>query len=241
MSETTAYYQPRTYITMNTTTLHRVAIGSIAVFVSAFASVTFVLFTPERTHAASFTPLSNQLAVGMSGQNVTTLQTLLATDPNVYPQALVTGYYGQLTANAVSQFQIGYGLPPVGRVGPQTLALINQLIANGNTTVDVSAPSVSNLRTITTQTSATITWSTNEQAFGSVHYDSVPISTMETSSVHQEPQTSGTLTAEILPGVSHNITIMGLVPGQTYYFSTESRDLTGNVTLTLSQPFVTIL
>ena len=38
-----------------------------------------------------------------------------------------TGYYGDLTAGAVTKFQIDFGLKPDGIVGPKTRALLFQM------------------------------------------------------------------------------------------------------------------
>jgi hypothetical protein len=224
---------------MNTNTVRSMVAGPLMVFAGAFIAAILLLLSPAASRAAGLAALAGQLGIGSQGASVTTLQTLLATDPNAYPQGLVTGYYGPLTEKAVANFQIGYGLPGVGNVGPRTLALINQLIANGNTSIDITAPLVSNMQVATTPTTATITWSTNEQVAGSVHYDVVPIVSQEVSTAHQDPQTSGTLIREQTMGQSHSLTITGLLANHTYYFSTESRDVTGNVTVTRSQSFAT--
>ncbi len=75
--------------------------------------------------------LLRQLREGMTGEDVTLLQQILATDPDVYPEGLVTGYFGPLTRNAVKRFQKIAGLDQVGLVGPQTLSRINQLLTEG--------------------------------------------------------------------------------------------------------------
>jgi peptidoglycan hydrolase-like protein with peptidoglycan-binding domain len=46
----------------------------------------------------------------------------------VYPERLVTGYFGNLTKSAVSRFQELNGLAAVGRVGPLTLKKLNELL-----------------------------------------------------------------------------------------------------------------
>ncbi len=74
---------------------------------------------------ASADTLSMQLDPGMSGSQVSALQTFLATDSRIYPEALVTGFYGPLTTAAVKRYQTTFGISPVGRVGPATLASIN--------------------------------------------------------------------------------------------------------------------
>jgi peptidoglycan hydrolase-like protein with peptidoglycan-binding domain len=72
-----------------------------------------------------------QLREGMTGEDVKLLQEILATDPDIYPEGLITGYYGNLTKNAVKRFQKVAGLEQVGNVGPQTLSKLNELLAAG--------------------------------------------------------------------------------------------------------------
>ena len=72
-----------------------------------------------------------QLRKGMSGDDVTLLQEMLATDPEIYPEALVTGYFGNLTEKAVKRFQKAADVEQVGLVGPKTLAKINELLEEG--------------------------------------------------------------------------------------------------------------
>lgn len=75
--------------------------------------------------------LERQLVVGSRGEDVRLLQELLASDPSIYPEGLVTGYFGPLTSRAVSRIQARTGLEQVGVVGPQTLGKINQLLEEG--------------------------------------------------------------------------------------------------------------
>ena len=75
------------------------------------------------------------LVRGASGSDVSDLQAFLASDPEIYPEGLATGYFGQLTERAVQRFQAkhamvfsgssvttGYGL-----LGPKTRAKIIEL------------------------------------------------------------------------------------------------------------------
>ncbi len=75
--------------------------------------------------------LIRNLKSGMSGDDVKTLQELLATDSDVYPEGLITGYYGKLTEKAVKKLQNKFCLDRVGSVGPKTLAKINELLREG--------------------------------------------------------------------------------------------------------------
>lgn len=64
---------------------------------------------------------------GMRNQSVTDLQTYLnfiAQNISEIPLIPITGYYGEQTENAVSEFQRLYGIPVSGSVGPVTWAQI---------------------------------------------------------------------------------------------------------------------
>lgn len=75
--------------------------------------------------------LTRQLQEGMRGDDVKILQQALATDPEIYPEGLVTGYFGSLTREAVRRFQERAGIEQVGRVGPQTLWRVNEILNEG--------------------------------------------------------------------------------------------------------------
>ncbi len=77
------------------------------------------------------------LRVGMNNQDVTKLQTFLSRDTSLYPEGLVTGYFGPLTEQAAIRFQEKYAneiLKPLGLnhgtgiVGSATLRKLNELV-----------------------------------------------------------------------------------------------------------------
>lgn len=72
--------------------------------------------------------LLSTLGLGSKGKDVKTLQAILAADPEIYPQGMITGYYGALTAKAVKQFQKKHGLSQVGNVGKKTLEKLNEFL-----------------------------------------------------------------------------------------------------------------
>lgn len=72
------------------------------------------------------TELADLLKEGSTGENVKVLQALLAADPELYPEGLITGYYGRLTAVAVKRFQKKHAFEQVGHVGPKTLKKLNE-------------------------------------------------------------------------------------------------------------------
>ena len=75
--------------------------------------------------------IARQLDIGARGKDVRLLQEVLASDPEIYPEGLVTGYFGPLTYGAVKNFQKKMGVENVGRVGPKTMAKINELLEEG--------------------------------------------------------------------------------------------------------------
>jgi peptidoglycan hydrolase-like protein with peptidoglycan-binding domain len=72
------------------------------------------------------------LGKGSTGEEVRKLQEILSKDKNIYPEGLITGYYGNLTEKAVRKYQIQYNIalendPGYGYVGPKTRAMLNQI------------------------------------------------------------------------------------------------------------------
>ncbi len=61
------------------------------------------------------------LRFGAKGNGVKILQIVLAADPSVYPEGVISGYFGTLTQNALKRYQKKYGLEQVGYIGPKTL------------------------------------------------------------------------------------------------------------------------
>ncbi|MFA5746963.1 MAG: peptidoglycan-binding domain-containing protein [Candidatus Paceibacterota bacterium] len=75
--------------------------------------------------------IKNQLKQGVSSEDVRLLQEFLASDPEIYPEGKITGYFGQATKKAVQRFQRKFCISAVGNVGPQTMQKINELLAEG--------------------------------------------------------------------------------------------------------------
>ncbi len=77
--------------------------------------------------------LTQQLAVGSRGAEVTALQNFLQGNGYTIP-AGPTGYFGAQTKAAVLAFQAAKGIAQVGQVGPQTRAAINAMMGGTTTT-----------------------------------------------------------------------------------------------------------
>lgn len=67
----------------------------------------------------------SDLGPGASGTDVSLLQQALATDPSLYPQGAITGFFGAQTAEAVRRFQASQNIPVTGTVGPLTRQKLN--------------------------------------------------------------------------------------------------------------------
>lgn len=78
---------------------------------------------------SSATPkITSTLKTGMRSSEVSLLQEMLAKDPTIYPEGLITGYFGTATQRAVKKFQTKYQITPVsGIVGPLTKAKLDEV------------------------------------------------------------------------------------------------------------------
>jgi len=87
-----------------------------------------------QTGSADSANFTRSLRGGMSGSDVSRLQELLARDSEVYPEGLVTGYFGLLTEAAVQRFQLKHGIVTAGNAGygwfgPRTTAKLLKLFS----------------------------------------------------------------------------------------------------------------
>lgn len=206
---------------------------SLVTFITtSFMALMFVM--PFNVNAAM---LTQELDFGMTNSDVTSLQTFLAGDTTIYPEGIVTGYFGGLTKTAVTRFQTVNGLSAVGRVGPQTLTLINSQMnsggssnnsgSTGNIGGDIWAPVMYPQAVVVNGNSVNISWNTNEASKGRVMYG-----------------TSWPFLFEFAPSVStnvfsssSNVNITGLQSNRLYYYVLESIDGSGNTTYTLNNTF----
>jgi peptidoglycan hydrolase-like protein with peptidoglycan-binding domain len=186
-------------------------------------------------HAAS---LSTQMGIGARGADVTTLQTYLAANSDLYPEGLITGYFGVLTQAAVQRFQAAQGIVSsgtpattgYGRVGPTTLARLNQLM--GSTGDHAVVPVLGAPNVQYGRTGATVSWNTNELTQGQVYFDTVSIRADEATGPHQQPYVSGTLVSDTSMQTSHVVTLSNLHPDTTYFYLVRAIDSDGNITIT---------
>lgn len=179
--------------------------------------------------------ITRQLEVGSKGADVSSLQTFLAKDITLYPQGLITGYFGYLTKSAVSNFQSRNNLPAVGRIGPMTLPVLNAQMAGVG--IDENAPSIMNTSATTAKNSAVITWFTDENAKGLVYYSTNPLVTFERTNSVDVSGVAVMTDANFRTGQS--VTIPNLTANTRYYYMVYVTDQSGNVSVTMQTSFVT--
>jgi hypothetical protein len=212
---------------INASSISFLSIGFLSL--ALFATLT----VPQKSEAA----LTSNMGIGSTGGDVTELQQFLATNWAIYPEAIVSGYFGGLTRSAVTQYQAAFDIDQVGVVGPTTRASINSIMSSGFG-LDTKAPIVTNAAVQTSNNSATISWSTSEIARGQVFYDTSYISANEATGHAQLPYISGTLVSGT-SGYSQSITVSNLSNNTQYYYVTRSIDNSGNVTMSSVRTFKT--
>jgi peptidoglycan hydrolase-like protein with peptidoglycan-binding domain len=187
--------------------------------------------------------LTRQLQLGMSGADISTLQAYLAQDRTIYPQGLVTGYFGFLTKSAVANFQSHNGISPVGRVGPQTLAFINSIWLNGNNnnnnTNNYQAV-IGQLSLSTSNNQVNISWNTSVETTAAVYYSTSPLTLTEATDSSPFMISGGS--AVVVNSdlrTSHSGSITGLSPNTTYHYVVYVKDTQGNESITLPTTFRT--
>lgn len=227
------YYMPRSLI-LN---LKKIMKNNILKF-SLIVAVVAIIAVPALSYAQT---LTRQLEVGSTGSDVQALQSFLAQDSSLYPQGLVTSYYGFLTKAAVSNFQSRNGISAVGRVGPVTLPVLNFQMSqgmNGGTATGGQAPVITSVSIFTNSSSATIEWNTNESAKGVVYYSSNPL--ILTEYINSVTVSNGNAAmTDMVYRTSQSVSIQNLNNNTTYYYMVYTTDQTGNVSVTWPSTFRT--
>lgn len=123
---------------------------------------------------------------------------------------------------------------------------------NGTTTPpssgnDTTAPAISNIGSSPAQTSATVTWKTDEDATGKVYYGTTnPLNLSNASSVTESTANNnnnwfwwwaGGNTSSLKK--DHSVSLTGLTASTTYYFVIESKDKKNNTATSSQQSFTT--
>ena len=65
--------------------------------------------------------INSPLKYGSSGREVIILQSALSSDKNIYPEGIITGFFGKMTKNALITFQKKHGLEETGAMTLRTI------------------------------------------------------------------------------------------------------------------------
>lgn len=182
----------------------------------------------------AYNPITSSLDPGQTSANVTNLQTFFADNSAIYPEGLITGYFGGLTGKAVTRFQAEYGIAQAGRVGPITLNKINSLIATGGwTTADISGPAFYNVSRADSNTSSTFTFVTSENTIARVVYNTSPLMFNEGDINSNGFGSLGGMSVNSFSnmGTAHTVTLSNLQPNTVYYYTIIATDVHGNVSV----------
>lgn len=180
--------------------------------------------------------LTRQLQLGSRGADVSELQTFLAASASVYPQGLITGYFGSLTQAAVRRFQALNGISQVGRVGPQTLAVINSQMGGGMVSSGQASPGFTSVASVTTSGNvATVNVTTDVPTRATLYYGTSPLMMYEniTANPVTVSVTGGTaVSSNANLQTSHSIATLPLTSNTQYYYVVVVTDASGKVSLT---------
>lgn len=184
--------------------------------------------------------LTRELQLGMSGNDVSLVQTHLAKDNTIYPQGLVTGYFGSLTKSAVSNFQARNGIATVGRIGPVTLQALNAQMAGGGSVVigmGGIAPTISSVNVGASRNSAIVNWNTNQSAKGVVYVSPSPLVTYERE--HSVDVSGNVVMMDSNYRNTQSVSLTNLQPNTTYYYMIYTTNQFGDVSVTVPSAFLT--
>ncbi len=181
------------------------------------------------------------LKVGSKGGDVSTLQKFLASNKDIYPTGLVTGYFGNMTKEATKQFQLAYNLFADGIAGSITKNKVNNVISAGYG-IDIYGPRISNLSVVPVGRNVTITFNSNELAKAAIFYDVNGINfsnwSDETASL-DVPTISGTRNTDSTFSQNKQFTLNNLSANTTYYYMITATDASGNSSATWPVSFRT--
>lgn len=90
--------------------------------------------------------VQTELKLNSRGEEVKILQSALATDKEIYPEGVISGFFGTATEKAVKRFQNNYGLEETGAVDSATLSKFNEVF--GGQQVSVAPTTVSEPETV---------------------------------------------------------------------------------------------
>lgn len=72
--------------------------------------------------------IKDGLREGMTDADIEDIQELLATDPAIYPEGRITGFFGPMTKEAIKRFQTRHELAATGEINAETRELLEKYL-----------------------------------------------------------------------------------------------------------------
>ncbi len=217
-------------------------ISSVKSHTAAFllSVMAFAVLIGVPSIASAYSTLTRQLDIKDTGSDVTDVQTYLAKDSTLYPQGLVTGYFGTMTSTAVSRYQTRNGIQSVGRVGPVTLLALNKSMmgaSNDEMANGLASPEIYNTSVNTSRNGVNVSWGTDQQAQGLVFYSTSPL--QATESLNSVEVSGSTMATDRIFRNSQTVSIANLQSNTTYYYMVYVVNQNGGVSVTWPSTFQT--
>ena len=121
---------------------------------------------------------------------------------------------------------MGWGGALSGTTNPVGLTIEADTTVTADFSVDVTPPVITNVAVTAGETSATLTWDTDEAATSTVDYG-------ESTAYELGPVQS------TVPVTAHGVTLVGLTPATTYHYQVTVADAAGNLSSTSDATFTT--
>ena len=121
---------------------------------------------------------------------------------------------------------MGWGGALSGTTNPVGLTIEADTTVTADFSVDVTPPVITNVTVTAGETSATLTWDTDEAATSTVDYG-------ESTAYELGPVQS------TVPVTAHGVTLVGLTPATTYHYQVTVADAAGNLGSTTDATFTT--
>ena len=158
--------------------------------------------------------ITKELYKGVSGNEVKEVQKFLKQFSEIYPEGLVTGYYGPLTEKAVKKFQEREGLAATGKIDEITRKNINEYLAEGDKKVTIchfASDNSSNKQTLEISKFALETHLAHSDTLGACQSQPITTSPAPESVPVKPPTVSITPTVPATPAMSVAPLVSGIV------------------------------
>lgn len=175
------------------------------------------------------------MGIGSRGDAVKALQAFLASDVTLYPEGLITGFYGTLTTRAVARFQARHGLPATGIVDANTLTVLRAQSRNLGVAMQLAADN--SLQPCTTRGAQVATGWLRATVSGNPIVPTCAVAASGAVNLAGSTTVASTFVpGTITPGGISNISGANLTPNSVTINWNNAANATGRIFLSTSSP-----